>query len=83
MTTQIDYRTDLFARLAAEQQALQAALADVPAERMGEPLLGGWTLGDVVTHITTWYELAARDGERAVHGRVPALASFKHEEIDD
>ncbi len=82
MTTQVDYRTEAFARLAAEQQELQAALAGVPPERMGEPLLGDWTLTDVVTHIATWYELTARDGERAVHGRTPALASFRHEEID-
>ncbi|HEY7294289.1 MAG TPA: maleylpyruvate isomerase N-terminal domain-containing protein [Dehalococcoidia bacterium] len=82
MTTQVDYRTDLFARLEAKQQALNAVLRGVPAERMGEPLLGDWSLRDIVTHVTTWYELAARDGERALRGRMPALASFKHEEID-
>lgn len=82
MTTQVDYRTEAFARLEAEQQGLQAALVGVPQERMGEPLLGDWTLADSVTHIATWYELTARDSERAVRGRMPSLASFKHDEID-
>lgn len=83
MTTQVDYRTDAFARLEAEQQALLAVLAGIPEGRMGEQLLGDWTLADLVTHIATWYELTARDGGRAVRGRTPALASFNHDEIDN
>jgi hypothetical protein len=82
VTTQVDYRTAAFARLEAEQQALNAALAGVPEERMGEPLLSEWTLADVVTHIATWYELTARDCDRTRRGRTPALASFTHDEID-
>jgi len=82
MTTQTDFRGELIARLEAEQAALQAVLAGIPEERMGETVLGTACKGDVITHITTWYELAARDGGRAVRGRTPSLASFQHEQID-
>jgi len=77
VTTQTNNRTDLITRLEAEQTALQAVLRDLPEERMGETLLGVWSLGDVLTHIATWYELATRDSERAIHGRTPALATFQ------
>lgn len=48
-------RGDMLARIGYTWMEWQAVLADVPPERMEVPMMGAWTVKDIVAHIT-WHE---------------------------
>jgi hypothetical protein len=48
-------KQQLLASIRSEREALDAAIAAMPFERMSEPLLdGGWSVKDVLPHVAAW-----------------------------
>lgn len=83
MTTTTNTRAETLATLTAGQAELRAAIAGLPEERMTVPVAGEWSAANILAHIAAWNDLAARDLGRATQGRVPMLADFRMEELDD
>lgn len=56
----MDQKEKQTATEAAAWEALEAAVRAVPRDRLEEPLLsGGWSVKDVLWHITRWWEDSA------------------------
>lgn len=83
MTTETRSATDLLAGLDAARNQLRAAIEGLPEAEMTKPVDGTWSVKDMLAHIASWDELGATDIARASRGHIPALMSFKDEEIDD
>jgi hypothetical protein len=73
MTTQgLTTRAGLQTILDDARHALMAAIEGLDGERMLQPLPGGWSVRDMLTHITSWEELIVLDLDRLKRGRVAA-----------
>ncbi|NLF63886.1 MAG: ClbS/DfsB family four-helix bundle protein [Chloroflexi bacterium] len=71
MTTPAN-RDELLQRIREEREALERAVARVPAEKMTEPLLeGGWSVKDVLAHIAAWEGLMVGWVEESLRGGTP------------
>jgi hypothetical protein len=54
-------KDELLAAIKRDRAALEALVARVPDSRMTEPaLVGGWSVKDVLAHITAWEQLALK-----------------------
>jgi len=74
---------ELLSQLEAARQELVAALQGLPEEKMTTPMLGEWSVRDVLAHIAAWDEVAAQDLRRLAKGRVPTVAAIRGQEDVD
>jgi uncharacterized protein (TIGR03083 family) len=65
-------RASLQSLLNDARRQLMAAIEGLSEERLLEPLPGGWSVRDMLTHITSWEELIVLDLERVKRGRLAA-----------
>ncbi len=73
-------------RLAAEQAAWDALVAEVDPAWAGEPnAIGAWSFKDIVAHLTGWRQPFVNDVVAAVQGTTPANLDwpFTREESED
>lgn len=54
----------------------------VPPEEMGLPVVDGWSIKDLLAHITYWEETSIPDLQRVLRGDMPALANFQPDKTD-
>lgn len=83
MTTETRSAADLVAALEDSRKLFKDAVGGIADEHMTKPVDGAWSVKDQIAHVASWDELGAADVQRASLGHMPALASFKDEEIDD
>jgi hypothetical protein len=73
----------LIAELEDAHQELLAAVAGIPEEKVSVPMLGEWSVKDILAHISSWDELEVQDLRRLGRGHVPIQADFREEEGDE
>lgn len=68
-------KADLLEDIQREHDALLVMLADIPAERLGEPGVWGddWTVHDLVAHLAEWHALFLRWHEVGTSGKPPQM----------
>ncbi len=69
--------------LAGAHVELKEAALRIPEEKLNDALLGGWSVKDVIAHVSSWDELASLDVHRLARGHVPVLSDYKSAEADD
>lgn len=75
-------RADALARLGAARRDLLDAIGGLSSDEMTRPVVGDWSVKDLLTHVTSWEEQVAMDLCRLARGHMPALLYFQAEEID-
>jgi hypothetical protein len=71
-------------RLLLEQahKELLAAIDGLTPEQMAIPVFADWSVKDILAHIVSWEEYTLLDFQRVARGHMPALASFKQQDVD-
>ncbi len=65
-----DQKSEMLNQIRAGWQALQSLLDSVPKDKMEDAgVAGGWSVKDVMGHITTWEEIATDRVQRIVAGQ--------------
>ena len=65
-------KADTIDKIASLRKQLTTSFEGLSANQMLERLPGGWSVKDIVTHVTSWEELILLDLRRIQHGRQPA-----------
>ena len=65
-------RANIYGVLNNAREELLAAIDGLKPELMAVPVLGDWSVKDIVTHVTSWEELILLDLNRLKRGRIPA-----------
>jgi hypothetical protein len=75
---------ELIAHLRAEHDALEQAIAGIDEAAMCAPLVDGWSIKDIVAHVTTWERRVMRAITEADRGEDIAWPEpgFEPHEID-
>jgi hypothetical protein len=76
-------KTQLIRQLENAHHQLLAALKGMPVSKMTEPMLGEWSVKDILAHVSSWDELEVQDLRRLGRGHVPIQAAFREEEGDE
>jgi len=72
-----DEKTQLAKELAEARDNLLAAISGVTDEQMTQPgAVGEWSVKDVLTHVTSWEEIALPDMARLSRGDIPMLSGI-------
>jgi hypothetical protein len=69
--------------LEAAHKELLAAIDGLTPEQMAIPVFADWSVKDILAHIVSWEEYTLLDLQRVARGHMPALASFKQQEVDN
>ena len=73
MSEEMD-KTQLIAEIQSEREELETTLGAFSQEQMTRPLLeGGWTLKDLLAHITVWEQRMVRWVEITLRDEVPEM----------
>ena len=76
-------RDELLSRLQESRDELVSAIRGLPEDKMTAPLAGEWSAKDIMGHIASWDEFTASDLRRIARGRIPCLAAFREDEVDN
>ncbi len=76
-------KAKLIGELEDAYQQLVAAIRGIPESKMTEPMLGEWSVKDILAHISSWDELEVQDLRRLGRGHVPMQTAFREEEGDN
>jgi len=76
-------KAEAIAALEDAHKQLLTALNGIPVNKMTEPMLGDWSVKDVLAHVSSWDELEVQDLRRLGRGHVPIQAAFREDEGDD
>ncbi len=74
---------ELLSQLEEARSELMAALQGLPEDKMTAPMLGEWSVKDILIHIAAWDEVAVQDLRRVARGRVPTVAAIRGQEDID
>ncbi len=83
MPVELNTRDGLITLLERARRELMDSFQGVSEERVLLPVEDGWSVKDVLAHVTMWEETALPDMSRAVRGEMTALASWDRTFIDD
>lgn len=75
-------RSNVIERLGEARKDLLNTLGGLPAEKMTAPVMGDWSVKDILAHVACWEEQLLPDLRRVREGMTPALASFREAEVD-
>jgi len=76
-------RDELLAKAEASRRGLLAAIEGLTDEQMMTPVVGDWSVKDLLAHVASYEELALPDIERVGRGDAPALAAFDLKRVDE
>jgi len=76
-------RDELLSRLQESRDELVSAIQGLPDDKLTAPLAGEWSAKDIMGHIASWDEFTASDLRRIACGRLPCLAAFREDEVDN
>jgi hypothetical protein len=72
VNTEPTTKRELLEMIGEERAALEAALAPLSeAEMLEKRLPGGWSVKDVLAHITSWEQLMVQWTETSLRGEIP------------
>jgi hypothetical protein len=78
-----EYKHRLLSDLAAAHVAFKETILHVPEASASIAVLGEWSIGNLICHLSSWDELLTQDLRRIARGDTPILASFRMHEVDD
>ena len=70
------------ARFRADMARLLAAVSRIPEERRGQVICDGWTVKEILAHISAWDREVARGLDELLAGRRPAFVSYREDEFN-
>ena len=76
-------KEQLLAHADETRRGLLAAIDGLTDDQMTKPVVGDWSVKDLLAHVASYEELALPDIERVGRGDVPALASFDLKRVDE
>ena len=76
-------REEALAVLNATREELRRAIKGLTPDQMIAPAVDGWSVKDILTHISSWDELMATDFRRLARGHQPALMHFSRDKTDE
>jgi hypothetical protein len=76
-------KEDVHSLLEQAHKELLAAIDGLTLEQMVMPVFADWSVKDILAHIVSWEEHTLLDFQRLTRGHMPALASFKQEDLDN
>lgn len=75
----MDRRNDLLKRLEKAWTAFKESYAGLPDPQLTEPgVTGGWSVRDIIAHVTTWEEEALKHLPVILQGETPPRYSVTH-----
>lgn len=83
MTTETRTAATVIADLEKARTQFLEAINGLSDADLTKTAFDQWSVKDLIAHVSSWDEIGATDLERASRGHIPALMSFKDEEIDD
>jgi hypothetical protein len=75
-------REEVRSLLEQAHEELLAAIDALTPEQMAIPVFADWSVKDILAHIVSWEEYTLLDFQRVARGHMPALASFKQQDVD-
>ena len=75
-------REEVYSQLEAARKELMAAIDGLTPEQMAIPVFDDWSVKDILAHIVSWEEYTLLDLQRVARGHMPALASFRQQDVD-
>lgn len=75
-------RQQVYSMMENARKQLMAAIDGLKPEQMTVPVVGDWSVKDLLTHVSSWEEYTLPDYRRLAHGQVPALACFHEADVD-
>ena len=76
-------REELLARSEEARRALLGAVDGLTGEQMTKPVVGDWSVKDLLAHVASWDEMLLPDMHRVARGDAPALATFDLNRVDE
>ncbi|MGD0204949.1 MAG: DinB family protein [Dehalococcoidia bacterium] len=76
-------REEVYSLLQDAHKELLGAIDGLTPEQMAVPVVGDWSVKDILAHIVSWEEYTLLDFQRVARGHMPALASFKQRDVDN
>ena len=76
-------REEVHSLLEASHKEILAAIDGLTPEQMAVPVFADWSVKDILAHIVSWEEYTLLDLQRVARGHMPALASFKQQDVDN
>ena len=77
-------RDEVLSNLTAARSELLAAVNGLSDEQLSrQGCVGEWAAKDVLSHVSSWDEVCARDFRRIARGGAPGFAAFKEERVDE
>ena len=76
-------REEAYSLLQAAHKELLAAIDGLTPEQMAIPVFDDWSVKDILAHIVSWEEYTLLDLQRVARGHMPALVSFKQQDLDN
>jgi uncharacterized protein (TIGR03083 family) len=78
----VNDREEVRSLLEASHKELLAAIDGLTPEQMAVPVFADWSVKDILAHVVSWEEYTLLDFQRVAKGHMPALASFKQQDVD-
>ena len=76
-------REEVCSLLEQAHRELLAAIDGLTPEQMVIPVFADWSVKDIFAHIVSWEEYTLLDFQRVARGHMPALASFRQQDVDN
>lgn len=76
-------REKTLAEMASARKNFLAALDRLSEEQMVRPVVGEWSVKDLLAHVACWEEVLLPDIQRLARGDAPALAAFDIKKVDE
>jgi hypothetical protein len=76
-------RERILAHADETRRGLLVAIDGLTDDQMMKPVVGDWSVKDLLAHVASWEEVALPDIERVARGDAPALAAFDLKRVDE
>jgi hypothetical protein len=76
-------RDQILASVDESRRKLLAAIEGLTDDQMMKPVVGDWSVKDLLAHVASYEEMALPDIERVARGDAPALAAFDLKRVDE
>ncbi len=76
-------REKILAEMATARESFLAAVEGLSDAHMTRPVVGEWSVKDLLAHVACWEEVLLPDMRRLARGDAPALAAFDIKKVDE
>ena len=76
-------KEQILASVDESRRGLLAAIEGLTDDQMTKPVVGDWSVKDLLAHVASYEELGLPDIQRVARGHAPALAAFDLKRVDE